>query len=150
MISTLDFGISFVPDVDGKTVDTFKDWGCYLAAPPVYGSRQRKEMLVEIPFCDVPLDFSKIDGSYHYEETENEYSLVYISESSNGATQLEALRSKVSEMENYLWNFKGSVSDAFLPNHSLKYAKVSSVEYTFYPNAGALRVDLIIKGCSNV
>lgn len=129
MASSIQYGATFSPN-SGSAVHTHKNWGCWFTAPPSYSSRKRKENIVTVPFSDSVLDFSKIGGRYYYDESTVTYTLAYPCKGSTFDAKVADMRNKQNAIENFLWEFSGSVTDDYIVGKSMRNARCTSLDFT--------------------
>lgn len=107
------FGFTLTPD-SGASAHSFNTWGCRLTDAPTYSSRQPKEIIVELPLSDTVLDFSRINNGLHFSESEVTYSFVFVSKSTSQTAKASDVTTKHKTIEDYVWNFIGSVKDDYM------------------------------------
>lgn len=153
MNSTIDYGIEMIPDGNGNTIHSRTNLGAFMGSP-VYGVRKAKELIVSVPFSDVVLDFSNLDGKKHYEEVENTYTLYIPCNTKDKAKSTSRLMSTIVNTFN---NFTGFVTDDFLKasgnnNHgcALKHARCTQCKCDADPMNGLLTVTVKFKGQPDV
>lgn len=145
--STIDYGVKLTPD-SGSIIHSKLNWGCYLTATPVYSSKAPKYNTYAVPFSDVVLDFSRIDGQLHFNESTYTYELTYIS--NNKSNYPGDLIQKQNAISNYCWNFKGEITDDYL-NGSQKLIDARCVSLEFVPDVsnGVLTISVKFQGRCN-
>lgn len=138
--NTINYGVTFTPE-GAESKHTLDDWGCWFSAAPAYSSRTRKENIISIPFSNSVLDFSDMNGRYYYDESQITYSIVYQAKGNTNDEKISDMKNKQSEIENYIWNFKGSVSDDYVSPKKMENSRCISFEVT--PNLGAGVLEMV-------
>lgn len=145
MAHTIQYGVRLTPE-SGTAVHSYNDWGCWLSAAPSYSSRKRKENIINIPFSDSVLDFSKIDGRYYFDESNVTYSLAYPAKGNTSDEKIADMKAKQTTIENFIWNFKGSVTDDYVSPKVMRNARCTSFDATPNLAGGVLEMTFTMQG----
>lgn len=136
-MSSIEYGVT-LQSAGGTSIHTFKNWGCHLGTPS-YPAKQKREIIVEVPFSDHVLDFSDVFGRTFYQEATVTYTLYY------RATTLIDLKTKQTQIINFCNGSKWfNVSDDYM-GPILKLARCTC-EVTPYPGALFLEVKINLTG----
>lgn len=127
----------------GYTVSTYSDEG-FIMLEPTYSTKKRKDILVNLPYMNGEIDFSKQYGdTAFYESCEVTYRFVQQwPPTSTGAADMAV---KHAYFEGICWDVDGDVYDDY-GAVTLHNARCTSFQATPYPGDNILMVEVTFRG----
>lgn len=139
--SNLECEVTFTPSPSGTVKKSYTDYGFYMLEP-TYGTRKRKEILVDLPYMDGVLDFSAQFGTEYFAECEHTYRFVQQFQPTSAGCA--AMWSTHETFESFCWNFHGAIHDDY--GRSLGIARCTSFTATVSPGDNTLTIEVTFTG----
>ena len=118
------------------TGHTYRDYGWYMSAVK-HGSPQKKEVIVDVPYTDGVLDFSDLDGRFHWGSREVAYTFV------QKFNDIDEMVIQTNRFESDLRDVRSDITDDLLWGGAAWHnARCISVEHTYHPKGCVAVVDV--------